>query len=186
MRKVIALAALLASSALGEQLSVDLDPGKTRITWTLAGNVHTVHGTFRLKQGHFTADTVTGAMTGELDADAASGESGNGTRDKRMQNEVLESPRFPEIQLRPRKLEGFVKPEAKSSIQVTGTIAIHGAEHQVTIPMTVSLSGRNVTATGKFAVPYVDWGMKDPSNFLFKVDKSVDLEIQAIGVITAK
>ena len=37
------------------------------------------------------------------------------------------------------------------------------------------------TAKGKFVVPYVDWGMKDPSNFLFKVNKSVEIDVEASG-----
>ncbi len=187
MPKTGILAALLAvSAAAGAELSVDFDPAKTKIEWTLVGNVHTVHGTFRLKQGHVTVDTVSGAASGALESDAASGESGNGIRDKRMQKDVLESQRFPDIRLTPHKVAGSVKAEGKSVIQVVGTISIHGAEHEVTVPMTVTMTGQSVAGIGRFAIPYVDWGMKDPSNFLFKVGKSVDLEITAIGTVASK
>jgi hypothetical protein len=38
-------------------------------------------------------------------------------------------------------------------------------------------------ATGKFIVPYVQWGMKDPSNFLLKVSDKVELDLTAFGHI---
>ena len=181
-----AILSLACCSAYAQKLGVDFDPVKTQITWMLAGNVHTVHGTFRLKEGHVAVDPGNGAISGDLVADAGSGESGNSSRDKRMNKEILESERFQEIRLTPRRVDGAVSLTGHSAVQVTGTFLIHGTTHQVTIPMDVSFSGVNVTGTGKFSIPYVDWGMKDPSNFLFKVDKSVEVEIVAVGRLAAK
>jgi hypothetical protein len=40
-----------------------------------------------------------------------------------------------------------------------------------------------MTAALTFDVPYVAWGMKDPSNFLLKVSKSVRVSIETAGLI---
>jgi polyisoprenoid-binding protein YceI len=185
---VLKAAALLlfCSSLWAQQISIQLDPAKSEIHWTLAGNVHTTHGTFRLKQGHVELDPASGAIRGELVADAASGDSGNGSRDKRMNKEILESAQFPEIHFTPEKVEGAVPLDGHTSVRISGAFLIHGGTHKVTVPMDVSISSGTVTGTGKFSIPYVDWGIKDPSNFLFKVDKSVEVEILAIGKIQAK
>jgi hypothetical protein len=37
------------------------------------------------------------------------------------------------------------------------------------------------TVTSHFTVPYVKWGMKNPSTFVLRVNQSVDIEIQASG-----
>jgi polyisoprenoid-binding protein YceI len=178
----LALGSLLLGSVLAaQQVSVDFDPAKTQIHWSLEGNVHTTHGAFRLKQGHVVLDAASGVISGDLVADATSGESGNSARDKRMHKDILESDRFPEFRFTPQKVEGAVSVGGHSTVRVSGVFQVHGAEHQVTIPVDVSFAGAEVTGTGKFSIPYVDWGMKDPSNFLFKVDKSVEVEVVAVG-----
>jgi len=175
------VALLLVWPLAAQQTVVDFDPAKTQINWTLAGNVHTVHGTFLLKQGHVAIDRSTGAISGDLVADASSGQSENNSRDKRMHKDILESDRFPEIRFTPQKMVGAVNATGHSSLRVSGQFLIHGASHEVTIPMDVSFSESTVSVSGKFSIPYVEWGMKDPSNFVFKVDKSVDVEVVAVG-----
>ena len=39
-----------------------------------------------------------------------------------------------------------------------------------------------VTVTN-FVIPYVQWGMKNPSNFLLKVNDKVEIRVQAVGRI---
>jgi hypothetical protein len=59
--------------------------------------------------------------------------------------------------------------------------SIHGAEHEVTIPVQVEMKPGWWTAVLNFEVPYVKWGMKNPSTLLLRVDQSVDIKIQASG-----
>ena len=85
-----------------------LDPAQTEIHWKLSG-LHTVHGTFKLKSGEFLFNPKTGLAEGEILVDATTGESGNAARDKRMQDEVLESNRYPAIFYHPTEIKGPFK-----------------------------------------------------------------------------
>jgi polyisoprenoid-binding protein YceI len=171
----------LVPAAFSQQMSVDFDPATTKISWSLVGNVHTSHGTFQLKEGHVRVDSANGNASGELIVEAETGESGNGPRDKRMKKEILETDKYPEIRFKVTKLEGALSADAASNVRVLGQFSIHGASHEINIPMAVTIKGLEFSGTGKFVVPFVDWGMKDPSNLLFKVDKTVEVELVAAG-----
>jgi polyisoprenoid-binding protein YceI len=168
----------------GQAATIELDPSKTKLTFTLADVLHTVRGTFRLKQGRIHFDAATETISGEVIVDAASGDSGSAARDGRMRRSVLESQRYPEIRFTAENLRGSFSSTNSSSVSVTGMFEIHGQRHQVTIPMQVRVDGESVTARGEFVVPYVAWGMKDPSTFLLRVDKKVTIGILAMGRLT--
>ena len=72
----------------------------------------------------------------------------------------------------------------RSIIQVTGSFLIHGQAHEITIPMQIQMSQGKITATGKFIVPYVQWGMKNPSNFILKVNDKVEIDVNAVGHVS--
>jgi polyisoprenoid-binding protein YceI len=170
----LAFLVLFAPMVLGQRMSVDFDPVASKINWNLAGNVHSTRGTFQLKYGH--VEAADGHISGELIVEADSGDSGNGTRDRRMKNEILETAKYPLILFKLTKLEG-VEPD----LRVTGELTIHGVSHELSVPMHLKINGDEVSAGGKFVVPYVEWGMKDPSNFLFRVNKTVEIELVAQG-----
>ncbi|HTS50179.1 MAG TPA: YceI family protein [Bryobacteraceae bacterium] len=160
--------------------SFQLDPSKTEINFALHDTLHTVHGSFKLKRGGIHFDPATGKAGGEVVIDLPSGASGNGWRDKRMQKEVLESQKYPEAIFVPDSVQGRLETEGESQLNVHGVFKIHGADHEMTLQLLVdALGGGRYTATSHFSIPYVEWGMKDPSNFVLKVDKKVEIEIKA-------
>lgn len=172
-----------ASFAQGLQHAADLnfDPAKTTISFTLGATLHTVHGSFAMKHGSVHFDPVTNKLTGEIVIDAASGRSGNDGRDKKMHADVLESGRYPEIVFRPDRVDGQVASAGVSQIQIHGMFSVHGVEHEITIPIQVEMTAGHWTANAHFAIPYVKWGMKNPSTFVLRVDQSVEIEVQASG-----
>ena len=169
------------AQALQHEIELNFVPAKSTVNFTLGDILHTVHGSFNLKRGAIRFDPATNKIRGEILVEAASGNSGRSGRDKRMQNEVLESARYPDVTFRPDRVEGQFSDMGASTVQVHGMFGIHGAEHEITIPVRVEMSPGQWTATSLFTVPYVKWGMKNPSTFVLRVDQSVEIEIQASG-----
>ena len=171
------------AQAQNRGMKVVLDPAQTEIHWKLSG-LHSVHGSFKLKSGEFLFNPKTGLAEGEILVDATTGESGNAARDKRMQDEVLESNRYPAIFYHPTEIKGpFKTGEGTQDLTGEGTFNIHGADHPMQLPLKVQISADTVTATTRFTVPYVEWGMKNPSRFLLRVGKQVEIEVSAKGTI---
>src|SRR6202167_1477081 len=171
------------SHAQDKGLKVLLDPAQTEIRWKL-NSLHATHGTFKLKSGEFLFNPATGVAEGEILVDATTGESGNPARDKRMQDEVLESNRYPAIFFHPSQMKGaFEAGDATQDLVGVGTFNIHGADHPIELPLKVQVASGVVTATTHFTVPYVAWGMKNPSKFMLKVSKQVEIEVTAKGTL---
>lgn len=179
---LVCAAGMASAQSSAPKVTVHLDPEKTDIRWTLHDVLHTVHGTFRLKSGVITFDPALGEAQGEMVVDTATGESGNNTRDVKMQREVLESGKYPQAIFHSAKFSGELKSGSTQSIAVSGTLNIHGADHPLTLQIAAQLNGTNATATTRFVIPYVAWGMKDESTFLLKVDKEVTVDIVARGI----
>jgi polyisoprenoid-binding protein YceI len=169
--------------AVAEQRSFELDPAQTKVSFTLGDVQHTVHGTFRLKHGTISFDDVTGQATGELVVDATSGDSGSHARDSKMHKEILQSQKFPEIIFAPQHFKGMLAKTGRSHLDVEGQFTIHGESHPMTLAVEVD-SGNNTIADTSFDVPYVKWGMKNPSTFILRVSDKVQISIHAVARVT--
>jgi polyisoprenoid-binding protein YceI len=161
--------------------SFAIDPAQTKVEFALGSLLHTVHGDFHLKRGTLTFDPQTGKASGEIVVDAASGESGSPARDKRMHAAILEIAKYPEITFRPDRVDGKVASEGKSQVQLHGVFAIHGVEHEILLPVTVDAGGGQYNVIGIFEVPYVKWGMKNPSTLMLRVDDKVEIVIHSVA-----
>ena len=181
---VIAFLAVCGTAARAQELAFQLDPQRTTVNFTLGDVLHTVRGSFDLKQGSLHFNPASGKMVGEIVVDAKSGASGTGMRDRKMHREVLESDRYPDISFRPDHVDGTILLQGKSSVRVHGMFAIHGAEHELTAPADVEISSERWTATVHFSVPYTKWGMKNPSTLFLRVSESVDIDLTASGTLT--
>lgn len=160
-------------------LTLHFDPAATTIHWTLKDVLHTVRGTFLLKSGLMTLNEKTGVAEGEIIVETASGESGNGARDHRMAKDVLESAKYPEAIFHPQKVTGVVRDGKTQNVTVEGTFTIHGADHPLFLQVTTTQNGTTLTTKTSFDVPYVAWGMKDPSTLILRVGKTVQVDVDA-------
>ena len=182
---VLTLLVFIVSSAVAQEKALQLDPSQTSIKFTLGDVLHTVHGSFQLKRGSLGFEPASGKISGEVVVDAGSGQSGSGMRDHKMNKEVLESNRYPEIAFHPDRIDGTVASQGKSLVKVHGMFSIHGVDHEITVPAEVEMSADHWTATVHFTVPYAKWGMKNPSTLFLRVNDSVEIDLTAIGNVVS-
>jgi polyisoprenoid-binding protein YceI len=168
---------------LAQEMTLELDPANTRIAFTLAATLHTVHGTFALKRGTIHFNPSTGSASGVIVVDATSGDSGNNGRDRKMHHEILESQRYPEIIFTPTRLSGKVDLQRDSTVQVDGIFRLHGTDQPVTLTLPVQMKGNNLSVRTHIVIPYVAWGLKNPSTLFVHVNDKVDIDINTGGRI---
>ncbi len=180
---VFAAVVAVATASTAQDTVLQLDPAQSSVKFTLGDVLHTVRGTFQLKKGTMQFNPATGKVAGEIVVDAKSGESGSGMRDRKMHREILESERYSEITFRPSRVEGKVAPQGKSTVQVRGIFSIHGTSREIAVPAEVDIGADRWTSTVHFTVPYVKWGMKNPSTLFLRVNDTVQIDVVASGSV---
>jgi polyisoprenoid-binding protein YceI len=178
MKSIILIPLFTATVLFGQDTLLQLNPAQTRVEFTLSDVLHTVHGSFQLKRGTVHCEMKTGKCSGEFVIDAQSGNSGSEARDHRMHKNILESTKYPEIVFRPDRIKGTL-----FSGIVHGLFTIHGASHELTVTVTTHASGDAAEVKANFVVPYVQWGMKNPSTLFLRVGDAVKIDVDAHGTI---
>jgi polyisoprenoid-binding protein YceI len=179
----VLVAFALTTPAFAQEAVLELDPAQTQVVFTLGDVLHTVHGTFKLKPSTIKFDPTTGRAGGLIVVDVASGDSGSHARDHKMHKDILESAQYPEGTFTPDQLKGTISPQGNSQVQVSGIFNLHGANHPLTLVIQIHQAGNQLTADTKFTIPYVNWGLKNPSTLFLRVNDTVDVTIHAVGQI---
>ena len=182
MRSKLLLTALAVCAAWGQEILLNPDPAQTTVQFKLSATLHTVHGSFKLTRGAIRFNPGTGKISGEVVVDAASGNSGDDKRDRNMHSDILESAKYPEIAFAPDRVDGTVAPQGASQIQVHGTFRIHGVAHEITLPVQVQMNNGQASVKTSFTIPYVQWGMKNPSTLFLHVGDKVEIEAATVAL----
>jgi polyisoprenoid-binding protein YceI len=101
-----------------------------------------------------------------------------------MTNEVLNAPQFADVSFVPKSYQGTIAASGDSTIQVTGIFTLHGTPHELTVPVQLHVDGAKCAAKAHLSIPFVKWGLKDPSVFMLKVEKNVEVDLTLVGQLT--
>jgi len=173
----------IAAPARAAEQVLRLDAAATRIGFTLDATMHAAKGTLPLREGEIGLDLATGTAHGRLVFDATRADTGHEARDRKMHEEVLESARYPEIVYTVSAAKADFATDGTGTVTLQGILAIHGADHPCTVTGRVRRKGDDVVAEGDLVIPYVAWGMRDPSVFLLRVAKEVVVHFTAVGTL---
>lgn len=186
-RAMLSLGALacfvLTACAAHAQSDFHINPANSKVEFNLGG-FHEVNGVFSVTSGNITFDTSSGKMSGSIVVSAASGNSDNTARDKTMKKSELHVKKFPQIIFAPSQFTGTLNASGASTIQVHGLFTLIGKAHPIVVPMSVQIHGNQCTAAGTFTIPYVSWGMKQPSMMFMKEAKDVKIDVTFEGSLS--
>ena len=180
-----ALTAILSPVALAQHQSFVVNPDASEVKMTLKTNHEIVNGVFHVQSGSVEFDHSTPKMSGLIAVAAGSGKTGNGSRDKKMNKDILKVEQYATVSFVPKTYVGrIIAPSGDSTIQVTGIFNLRGTPHEITVPIEIHLDGSGATAKTHFVVPYIQWGLKDPSFLIWKADHDVAIDLNLVGTIS--
>ena len=175
---IAAVAALAPVAACSEELVLTLAPEKTSATFRVSATVFDIDGVLAMGPGQIRFDSTTGAASGQITIDLRGTKTGSRLRDWDMHRRVLDTERYPLVVFRLDRVLGTVAPSGTSDLVLAGIVTMHGAEHAMVVPVRARVSGDTVSAEALFEIPYVAWGLRDPSLLL--------LRVAPVAVVTVK
>lgn len=185
--KLLAAAALALTFvpvglAQHQAFAVHADASEVRMTLNTTHEV--VHGTFHVQSGTIEFDRDAKKISGIIIVAAGSGKTGNDSRDKKMNKDILKVDEYATVSFAPKAYTGTIPVSGDSTIQVSGVFTLLGMPHNITIPIQIHVEGTKAIAKTQFVVPYVQWGLKNPSFLIWKAENNVAIDLSLVGQIT--
>ena len=180
----LAFVIILAPALLAQHQTFVVNPDLCEVKMTLKTTHELVNGTFHIQSGTIEFDRSNSKMSGSVVVLAGSGKTGNDSRDKKMNKDILKVDQYTTVSFAPKTYTGTIAPSGDSAIQVSGVFTLLGNPHELQIPMQIHIDGSKATATGQFVVPYVEWGLKNPSFMFWKADNDVAIDLHLVGQIS--
>jgi len=173
---------LTAMPAFAEKMVFTLDTKESEVRIILGATLHTVDGRAALEPASFTWDTDSGSASGRAVVRASRLRTGIDARDQKMREDVLLSALHPEIVFEATGFELRQSGAEKLRFVLKGELTLLGVGHEIELETRAHLRSDNSwKARADLNLPYVQWGLTDPSLPLFAVDKYVTVEVKAVG-----
>jgi polyisoprenoid-binding protein YceI len=179
---VLALTCTPALLAQHQKFAINSDSSEVKIKLNTTHEV--VNGTFHVQSGSIDFDRTASRISGIVIVGTGTGKTGNDSRDKKMKKDILKVEQFATVSFAPKAYTGTIAGSGDSNIQVTGVFTLLGTPHDLTIPMRIHIEGAKATVQGDFVVPYVQWGLKNPSFLFWKAENDVRVDLNLIGQIS--
>jgi polyisoprenoid-binding protein YceI len=181
---VLALALIFTPAELAQHQTFAVNPDASEVKMTLNTTHEVVNGTFHIQSGSIEFDRGNPKMSGSVAVLAGSGKTGNDSRDRKMNKDILKVDQYTTVSFAAKTYTGTIAPSGDSTIQVSGAFTLLGTPHDLTIPMQIHIDGSKATATAQFVVPYVQWGLKNPSFMFWKAENEVAIVLNLVGQVS--
>lgn len=181
---ILVLAVILAPVGLAQHQTFVVNPDASEVKIKLNTTHEVVNGTFHIQSGSSEFDRSNPKMSGLVAVLAGSGKTGNNSRDKKMNRDILKVDQYTTVSFAPKAYTGTIAPSGDSTIQVSGVFTLLGTAHDLTIPIQIHMDGSKATAVAHFVIPYVQWGLKNPSFMFWKAENDVAIDLNLVGEVS--
>ena len=184
---VTVLLFLLELSAYAEVQRFRLNPEESHIVTKIKDPFgYFVSGTLRLREGQAGGDPdrLKETATANLLLDATSYDSDLGLRDKDVQEDYLEAQRYRTIRFSSSAVVQVDRsgPSGEGwTLLLRGTLAFHGIEKEITVPIRLRYESRRFVAQGRLQILLEDFKIDVPSLLFLKAGNRVDVEFSIVG-----
>ena len=178
------LATALAADAPRTEAVYRIDPAGAEAGFDVKATGHTVHGKTSGVSGEVHVTEEAGgekALSGRIEIAAATLDTANARRDQTMKTKCLAVDRFPAIVFAPARFVPSGAQPASGAVpgSLTGMITIRDVTKPVVMAATLETKGTRIVVTGTFDVPWLDFGIPDPSFFIVTLDKVAHAHFKA-------
>jgi hypothetical protein len=181
---VLALAVVLAPAVFAQHQTFAVNSDASEVKMKLNTTHEVVNGIFHVQSGSIDFDRTASHISGIVIVAAGSGKTGNDSRDKKMNKDILKVDQFATVSFAPKRYNGIIAASGDSTIQVSGLFTLLATAHDLTIPMQIHVDGTKATVKAQFVVPYVQWGLKNPSFLIWKAENEVAIDLNLVGQIS--
>jgi polyisoprenoid-binding protein YceI len=184
---VLTTAAALAGPAVAGPLSLRLDPALSSLTFTISRPGETVEGKAPAFSGEVRVDPEhpdQGASV-ILRVEAASLDTGNGIRDRKMRKSHLEVETYPQIVFQSTVVSfqdppGPLRQGAERHATVEGRLDLHGVARTIRIPVLLRYDGASLAADGEITFALSDHAIPIPRILWIVLDDKVTIRFHAV------
>ena len=170
--------AVSGSNNVSGEWSVDSGYAGYRVDEVLQGDDVTVVGRTEEVSGSFTIDGTT-LTEGTVEVDVASIATDNSNRDDYFVNDAMEASTYPTASFElaeATELPDDVTSGETVSVDVTGTLTLHGVSQTVTATLDVVVDGDTAQIVGTVPLTFADYGVDAPSLGFVEVESEGRLE----------
>lgn len=107
-------------------------------------------------------------------------DTGIGLRNRHMRENYLETKLFPTTWFKGKCTKVTPDGENRWKVLVQGTMFIHGKERMKSIEGVIAREGNRLRITSQFGVKLSDYGITIPSIMFYKIDETMQLELNFV------
>jgi polyisoprenoid-binding protein YceI len=162
----------------GASADYRIAPGRSTVRFELDATGHTVHGASSQVSGavQFDPNNLSREARVAFRVEAATLDTGNRTRDKKMRTSHLETDKFPRIEFESSKIEALapsLREGESQELKVTGFLSLHGVKRSLSFPVKAARHGKELTVSGATTLKMTDYAIPLPKFLFFSVKDEV-------------